>query len=628
METGFYISRIIAVGEGVKDSGIKLKKGLNVITGPSDTGKSYIYQCINYMLGATEPPKEIKEGKKYNKIFMEICTYSNVTYTLERDLVGGKFKLYTEKYDLIEKKSKDFIELQPKHNAKNKENISSFLLLKSGIDSPKEMKKNASNKTRTISFRDFKNIISISEDRIITEGSPYLSGSHQSKTVERSIFKFLLTGKDDSCLEEKSSPEIQKARLNGKLEMLEYLIASLQVRLNEKDIKSIISDENFVLEVKELEEYLSSINNEINELTEDRQAIWGSIQQKKSRLLVIRELINRFKLLKEYYETDLKRLQFINEGYSYFYQLNTINCPLCGNVANDQCIDNTHNHEVEDFKKIEESFHAEAQKVLLSLNDLKETMSELNIELIDVKSEIHQSEEELDSIEKRIEIELRPKSLNVMDKLNKLLEEQKEFVQYEANMKEMGELKNQKIIIEEQLSTKKDKKDNEISKSEDISQYPIQLEKLCEIIQDLLVNWNFSDEKVSDTKQLNVNFNEKKDDIIINGKNRASFGKGSRAILYSAFVIALMKYSSISDRSHPKLIILDSPLTTFQDKEKKQEEKINTGIVNSFYNNLKEIGEELQIIILDNKVPVDEENMNHIRFTKDENKGRYGFFFK
>lgn len=67
----------------------------------------------------------------------------------------------------------------------------------------KEVKKNDKNETRTISFRDLKNLICIGEERIITEGSPFLSSIPIYKTVERSIFKFLITGKDDSNLEKK-----------------------------------------------------------------------------------------------------------------------------------------------------------------------------------------------------------------------------------------------------------------------------------------------------------------------------------------------------------------------------------------------------------------------------------------
>lgn len=94
MKTGFYIKRLIVAGDAGEESYVKFKKGLNVITGPSDTGKSYIYQCVNYMLGGSDAPKRIKESKQYTKIYLEISTYSNTLYTLERDFSGGDFKLF------------------------------------------------------------------------------------------------------------------------------------------------------------------------------------------------------------------------------------------------------------------------------------------------------------------------------------------------------------------------------------------------------------------------------------------------------------------------------------------------------------------------------------------------------
>lgn len=50
----FYIKRITLVtGNGIQSS-VEFDAGLNIIYGESNTGKSLIVDCIDYMFGATE----------------------------------------------------------------------------------------------------------------------------------------------------------------------------------------------------------------------------------------------------------------------------------------------------------------------------------------------------------------------------------------------------------------------------------------------------------------------------------------------------------------------------------------------------------------------------------------------
>ena len=60
------LHKLTLSGDGKKNATITFNKGLNVISGDSDTGKTYAFQCIDYMLGKENPPKEIIEAKGYN----------------------------------------------------------------------------------------------------------------------------------------------------------------------------------------------------------------------------------------------------------------------------------------------------------------------------------------------------------------------------------------------------------------------------------------------------------------------------------------------------------------------------------------------------------------------------------
>ena len=111
-------------------------------------------------------------------------------------------------------------------------------------------------------------------------------------------------------------------------------------------------------------------------------------------------------------------------------------------------------------------------------------------------------------------------------------------------------------------------------------------------------------------------------DIVVNGQNRTSRGKGVRALLHSAFTITLM-YHAI-DR-HPKLVVLDSPLTSFKDKDRVN---VEDDVQLAFYEELVETSEDVQIILLENKEPPEHlrDQMNYIHFSGNESLGRFGFY--
>ena len=42
-----FLLEIRLIGSGVEDAFIKFDRGLNIVSGASDTGKTYVFQCID-----------------------------------------------------------------------------------------------------------------------------------------------------------------------------------------------------------------------------------------------------------------------------------------------------------------------------------------------------------------------------------------------------------------------------------------------------------------------------------------------------------------------------------------------------------------------------------------------------
>ena len=71
----FYIEKLVVSGGGCKTTVIDFQPGLNFILGPSNTGKSLIMDCIDYLFGFTprksHPSKIVDNNYVYNHTINE-----------------------------------------------------------------------------------------------------------------------------------------------------------------------------------------------------------------------------------------------------------------------------------------------------------------------------------------------------------------------------------------------------------------------------------------------------------------------------------------------------------------------------------------------------------------------------
>lgn len=83
MKPGFWITHITVAGHPThEDSRISLTDGLNIVCGPSNTGKSWVLQSIDYMFGAAAKEFSIDEQSGYTEVRMGVHTpFGQLTLT-------------------------------------------------------------------------------------------------------------------------------------------------------------------------------------------------------------------------------------------------------------------------------------------------------------------------------------------------------------------------------------------------------------------------------------------------------------------------------------------------------------------------------------------------------------------
>jgi hypothetical protein len=140
-------------------------------------------------------------------------------------------------------------------------------------------------------------------------------------------------------------------------------------------------------------------------------------------------------------------------------------------------------------------------------------------------------------------------------------------------------------------------------------------------IETILKAWHFPEAD-------RVFFDSKSRDLIIAGKPRTARGKGLRAITHGAFTIGLLQFCKATGNPHPGLVILDTPLRAYREPDGDEDDLSGTDLDLQFYNFLKALPNDRQVIIVENTTPPKAiaDLPQSVMFTKNPHQGRYGFF--
>lgn len=609
---GFFLTKLCLLGKNELMTEIELKKGLNVIMGPTNTGKSFLFECINFMLGGKDAPEQIDEivDYEYHTIFMELESNDGMKFTFERQLSGGNFKKYNCPLNELTTESK-FEKLSQKHSEK-KESMSKFLMSLIGYKNTNlYIKTNKKNKLRRFTYRNYNDFILIDEVKIIAKESPVHSDNNKTKTAEEAAFRLILTNKDDSELSENMVASNSGSVYTAQVGLIDRLIDDLE--LNISNLTPLQSEVDLDAIIKGLTVKRSGISSEIEKLTDSRKKLWKNIQQAESKLLSTHELLKRFLLLKDQYETDMQRISFLIEGDHFFSLLNYEKCPHCNQTLT------LHNGELAcshlEIEQKKESYNIELQKILFHLEDLNSTIESMNEEVYSINTKLVEDKEDYSKLSKVLDEQLEPEILIIEEELQSILKKQKTINEVDQKKHTLNKLLDEKRNILDLIESEPDAG----ATSEQLLDYTKFYADLCDSIKYFLTGWKYPGSE-------NVKFDVKQKDILISGKARRLFGKGYRSISYSAFVLGLMKYCNLKDLPHPGIVVLDSPITSYKEEDG-DEDKTSDDLQSRFFEFLAEVTLNNQVIILENKKPSEEviKEINYIEFTKSHSRGRYGF---
>ncbi|AEQ22590.1 hypothetical protein Acin_1368 [Acidaminococcus intestini RyC-MR95] len=465
--------------------------------------------------------------------------------------------------------------------------------------------KTQEGKPQALTVRTFYHTFIIDEDRIHDKAS-VLKGKHGlgGKVGTPTLTALLYLGTGNNYLPNLAfiDPKIKKAKDEGVLKIVNRGMGFLERQ------KSSFDDALPLLQPVELQ-------NKINQTIDEIGAAKGILKEALNLCREIGEeinkvmrqisedevLMNRNQLLLSQYKADIKRLTFIAEGNMVSQKIKTIErCPFCNGEL-------PHEHEEDCIG----SAIAEEQKIEMQVRDLQSVQESIQEEYAALSKKRDMLINQRNEQEEKIRGELEPK----IQQLKKQLDDFKISLRF-AEMNTMID----------QFSTFLKQERDAIENEETADIHLNVKEKFKEVFKELL------DTEVDELLKycnyqnyLDSYFDIDSYDIVVNGHEKKSQGKGFRAFLNTILAVAMENCLEKMGHYHPTLFVIDSPILSLKEKDSKRDSYVTEPMKEHLFRYFLTRADSPQTIVIENEIPsIDYEGANLIHFTKNKGIGRYG----
>jgi len=624
---GFYIERLVVTGNGKKPSTIEFCAGLNFIVGPSNTGKSYIVECIDYLFGFE--PKKNKPFRfdpelGYDK-FKLFTRTPNGTVNFERRLGENKITLSGTDPN-FEKRTYSI-----NHSAKY--SINGVWLQMIGIDEPHKILASKAGKVNQLTWRSMLHMFFIKQGDITRESSVFfkpLMPPSMVETVSKATVLFLMTGMDADNNEVVEDKKIQTAKRGAVIDYIKDTVGRLARRESELlEKQHIFNEKNLLLPRYKVDDFRTEIDNINHEIDELQRRINRNIEQSKrlmddiydnnSRLVESETLAERFGALRGQYQSDIKRLAFVVDG-NLAHSLLPIpeHCPFCDSRI-----------QVPRDSSHMDAARAQLQHIRVHLAELEKAERDIAKKRTSIKSTIEELENKKRSIDTDVSMELRPRLNELKEKLD--------MYRYIVELnKELEVIQGEGRTFNKEL-TEKETEPEPTEIKYDINHF-FEYDTLHVFEEKLRAILKACHYEGADSARLNMHTF----DLEVDGRAKAiSNGGGYCGFLNTVLALTLIEYLEKYGEYSSGLFIADSPVTQLSESEFKT--KTNTmklGLLEyllSIYKNdkveLNGSAPALQIIMIEQKdrlpmldsVTEGGPMVKVIEFTGVKDYGRYGF---
>lgn len=611
---GFRIRFLGIFGPHKAPATVTFGAGLNVLYGASDTGKSFLVETIDFMLGGKPPLRDLPERVGYDRVMLGLESLGGDLFSLVRSLDGGSFRLYPGLFDeppAAEVESKILSEI---HSDKPEASLSGFLLGLSGL-AAKRIRRNARGDTNSLSFRNLARLMIVTETEITQQRTPLSDGNSVADTANLSTFRLLLTGADDSALVAARAPKPEELSREAQLQLLDQLLEDYRERLREltKSPKELVEqlqklDDSLRLQAAQV----NTTETEFQAAAAKRRELRRRLEDGRERRAEVGAMLERFSILDKHYESDIERLRAIQEGGTLFNVLGSGHCPLCGAVAAHHRLEADCDGNID---AVVEAARKEIAKIEVLRGELAHTVRDLQREGASFDRRVPGVTQELQDISDSVDELISPKLSTQRKSYSEFADKRSEVREALAMYATVQDIERRKADLEKSVEA-------DLAGGLASAEIPSTVaHSFAKTVENILKAWNFPNAN-------DVYFDSKARDVVIAGKSRIAFGKGLRAVTHSAFTLGLLAYCRSHKTPHPGFVVLDSPLLAYREPDGTEDDLTGTDLQERFYAYLEALSSNTQVIVVENTDPPEAitKRPQSLMFGKNPHHGRYGLF--
>ena len=255
----FMIKKLRVFGTGKIDGVVEFTDGLNIIQGRSNTGKTWILRCINYLFGSDKKPYTAATGYTDIEGIFVTERYGEITMTRKLD---DQIVTIVSDNEAVENG-----EYSTDYRKKNVRYLNDLWLRILGLDETIEVPKNAYYSRERMSWRNVAGVFYVDEDEISKSTSIVVKGNNYEDTPLLSSLLFLLTGDYKKNVAEILNPAKAAVRREGILEYIEERTNALkQQRVSYIMQLEELSGVDIEAETQALTDHIQDVQQDINEL--------------------------------------------------------------------------------------------------------------------------------------------------------------------------------------------------------------------------------------------------------------------------------------------------------------------------------------------------------------------------
>ena len=495
-----YIKNLTVMKNNVDVIRIDFCKGMNLILGKSDIGKTCALNSIDYVFGAKSIPfasendytdiKIVMGNEHYDISFIRSLgvNKNHVSVISENEeIASGKYRVTSKKWD---------------------ETIGRIYLKLIGINKSIDIPKNENFGTQKLSWRTLKCLWYVDEEKIQDKRSVFYFSNRLQDTAVLSSLQVMINDDDFNWIQKVKPDKVKKERKAAVVDYIKYNKDKLEQEKEEiveqlKKCQGVDLDES----LKYISEELEVI---INESVEAEEIIRNAVKEIigiDDEILKETLKVRKCKELLSQYISDLKRMDFIIEGSETLKQVHVITeCPICHQKTNIDINDN-----------IREIAQAEYNQILANVNSVKSVMEKSKTKITNFNERKEDINVKKINVEKVLENKLQPKKNNLIDKKNDLIK----YIELKKQLEIYNELKHLLDTNMDDIPTEKDTiKDLYKPKERYNGMFENNINK---IINEFFTQLYFE-------KYEQALFDIEDFDIVVNGRKKEEFGKCQRLL--------------------------------------------------------------------------------------------------